>query len=190
MHCKVPCNVQPLTAHRPHSSRTMCSTTLHLSTRQMFDPNRRPYATERLLFTQTTQQHNRTLVPARVPIPCPFGQVASMRNQLAPNGTAQLQPQRANARHRPTFPTHELKTQSRSSVVFKVRSSLVRSSRLSKTSPSLFHVQSSPTKQVHNPCADNLLLRNQLTWCRPVGPVDTTSLTVHVVPALVRVPYA
>ena len=51
-----------------------------------------------------TQQHNSSLVPARVPIPYPFGQVASMRNQQVQKGTVQLQTQRANARHRLTFP--------------------------------------------------------------------------------------
>ena len=56
-----------------------------------------------------TQQHNGTLVPARVPFSCLFGQVASMRNQQAQKSTAHFQTQRANARHRPTFPhTHEL----------------------------------------------------------------------------------
>ena len=51
-----------------------------------------------------TQQHNSKFVPARVPVPCLFGQVASMRNQQTQKGTAQFQTQRANARHRPTFP--------------------------------------------------------------------------------------
>ena len=56
VHCKVPCNVQSLTARSPHTSTHFQNNaqnhTTH-NTRQIFDPNRRPYATERLLFTQT-----------------------------------------------------------------------------------------------------------------------------------------
>ena len=66
VHCKVPCNVQPLTARSPHTSAHFQNNAQNHSThntRQMFDLNRRPYATERLLFTQTltaTQWHTRS----------------------------------------------------------------------------------------------------------------------------------
>ena len=56
VHCKVPCNVQSLTVRNPHTSTHFQNNVQNHSTHntpQMFDPNRRPYATERLLFTQT-----------------------------------------------------------------------------------------------------------------------------------------
>ena len=56
VHCKVPCNVQSLTARNPHTSTHFQNNAQNHATHntpQMFDPNRRPYATERLLFTQT-----------------------------------------------------------------------------------------------------------------------------------------
>ena len=61
VHSKVPCNVPPLTARSPHKSTHFQNNaqnhTTH-NTRQMFDPNRRPYATERLLLTQAQHSNN------------------------------------------------------------------------------------------------------------------------------------
>ena len=109
-----------------------------------------------------TQQHNGKLVPARVPFPCPFGQVASMRNQQAQKDAAHLQTQRANARHRPTFPHTNCIT-----IPFTVVSKAVLHwsvSRLSKTSASLFQFNFHQQKQVRTiPHAVNQL-RNQLTY--------------------------
>ena len=120
-----------------------------------------------------TQQHNGTLVPARVPFSCLFGQVASMRNQQAQKSTAHFQTQRANARHRPTFPhTHEL-THNPVHRRIQVRSSLVRCSPLQDKRVAL-SVQMSPTKQLRAiPRAVNQL-RNQLTYVVLVTRVHTS----------------
>ena len=125
MHCKVPCNVQPLTARSPHTSRTMRRTTPRTTLGRCSTRTAAPMRRNVSSSLKHTQQHNGTLVPARVPIPCPFGQVASMRNQQAQKGTAQLQSPRANARHRSTF-QHTNRSTVPFSVVFPVRSSLVR----------------------------------------------------------------
>ena len=54
LHCKFPASkFQPLQITESRRSKTGCSTTPHNST-DTFDPNRRPYTTERLLFTQNT----------------------------------------------------------------------------------------------------------------------------------------
>ena len=66
VHSKVPCDVHSLIARSPHTSTHFQNNAQNHSThntRQLFDPNRRPYATERLLFTQThtaTQWHTRS----------------------------------------------------------------------------------------------------------------------------------
>ena len=123
-----------------------------------------------------TQQHNGTLVPARVPIPCPFGQVASMRNQQAQKGTAHYQTQRANARHRPTFQHTNSGT-----LPFTVVSKSVphwSGSRRSKTNTSLFQFKCHQHKQLRAiPRAVNQL-RNQLTWLVLGTRVHTSSRPV------------
>ena len=54
LHCKFPASkFQPLQITESRRSKTGCSTTPHNST-DTFDPNRRPYTTERLLFTHNT----------------------------------------------------------------------------------------------------------------------------------------
>ena len=62
-YCKFPASkCQPLQVTEPHCSKTGCSTTPHNRT-ESIDPNRRPYTTERLLFTQNTGCQ--TAVPIR-----------------------------------------------------------------------------------------------------------------------------
>ena len=145
VHCKVPCNVQPLKARSPHTSRTMRRTTPRTTLSRCSTRTAAPMRRNVSSSLKHTQQHNGTLVPARVPIPCPFGQVASMRNQRAHKNSTHFQTQRAKARHRPTFPHTNCSTIP-FTVVFKavLHWSV---SRLSKTSASLFqfnvHQQSS-----------------------------------------------
>ena len=124
----------------------------------------------------TTQKHNSPLVPARVPIPCTFGQVASMRNQLAPNGTAQLQLQRANARHRPTF-QYTNRSTIPFTVVFQFRSLLIKFSSLQDKRVAL-PLPSSPTKAGAQSLHGQPTLRNQLTWLVLVTRIHTSQLPV------------
>ena len=148
--------------------RTTAHTTLRRCSTRTAAPMRRNVS----FSLKHTQQHNGTLVPARVPIPCLFGQVASMRNQQAQKRAAQLQLQRANARHRPTFQHMNCST-----IPFSVVSKSVlhwSGSRLSKTSTSLFQFNFHQQKQMRTiPHAVNQL-RNQLTWLVLVACVHTS----------------
>ena len=103
VHCKVPCNVQPLIARSPHTSRTMRRTTPRTTLRRCSTRTAAPMRRNVSSSLNHSQQHNRSLVPARVPLPRLFGQVVSMRNHQLARSAAQFQSQRANARHRPTF---------------------------------------------------------------------------------------
>ena len=62
---KVPCEKVPSTAnHRyPRTFQDKCSTTPHGSALSRCDPNRRPYTTDRLLFTQSNKGDNPTRGP-------------------------------------------------------------------------------------------------------------------------------